>query len=115
MIIGQTTGPTENGKGWFVGPWMSAVPAAIGWADQGVNELHRHDHMNEVYLVARGWSVAIVAGQTVRLTAGDMLLVEPGEEHTFVQSSPEYLHFVVQTPFVAGDKVCLPPSDAPES
>jgi mannose-6-phosphate isomerase-like protein (cupin superfamily) len=88
MILGRTTGPTEDGKGWFVGPWMSAVPAAIGWADQGVNLSHRHNQMNEIYLVARGSSVAVVTGQTVRLTAGDMLLVEPGESHTFVESSP---------------------------
>ncbi len=105
MIVGRTDGPTTDGKGWFVGPWMSAVPVAIGWADRGVNLPHRHDQMNEVYLVARGSSVAVIAGHTLRLTAGDMLVVEPGEEHTFVESSADYLHFVVQTPFVAGDKV----------
>jgi hypothetical protein len=38
---------------------------------------------------------------------GDMLVVEPGESHTFVGSSPDYLHFVVQAPFVTGDKVDL--------
>lgn len=41
------------------------------------------------------------------LAAGDMLVVEPGEPHTFVSSSPDYLHFVVQTPFMPGDKVDL--------
>ncbi len=38
------------------------------------------------------------------LGAGDVLVVEPGEVHTFESSSPDYLHFVIQTPFVAGDK-----------
>jgi len=63
--------------------------------------------MNEIYLVARGESVAVVAGRTLHLRPGDMLVVEPGEAHTFVSSSADYLHFVVQTPFVRGDKVDL--------
>jgi len=80
---------------------------AIGWADVGVNEPHRHQQMYEVYLVARGESLAQVAGEELRLNAGDMLVVEPGEAHTFLSSSDDYLHFVVQAPFVAGDKVAL--------
>ena len=67
MIIGTVGATPEDGKGWFVGPWNSAVP----------------------------------------LAAGDMLVVESGEPHTFVSSSPDYLHFVVQTPFMPGDKVDL--------
>jgi mannose-6-phosphate isomerase-like protein (cupin superfamily) len=76
----------------------------VGWADRGVNDPHRHEQMNEIYLVARGTSVAVVNGQRVELQAGDMLAVEAGESHTFLDSSPEYLHFVVQAPFVTGDK-----------
>jgi hypothetical protein len=40
----------------------------------------------------------------VGLQAGDLLVVEPGEVHTFVDSSDDDLHFVVQAPFVEGDK-----------
>ncbi|GAB2992492.1 cupin domain-containing protein [Amycolatopsis acidiphila] len=98
---------SAGGKGWFVGPWNSLVPVVIGWADQGVNDPHRHDHMNEAYLVARGDSVAVVDGREVRLRAGDMLVVEPGESHTFIDSSDDYLHFVVQAPFIQGDKIVL--------
>ncbi|HEV7709674.1 MAG TPA: cupin domain-containing protein [Asanoa sp.] len=95
---------TSDGKGWFIGPWNSPVPAAVGWAHRGVDEPHRHDTMNEIYLVARGHSIAVVDGEEVPLTAGDMLVVEPGEDHTFRSSSADYLHFVVQTPFARGDK-----------
>jgi quercetin dioxygenase-like cupin family protein len=108
VILGSTSATPDDGKGWFVGPWKSTVPVAIGWADRGVNHPHRHDRMHEVYLVARGASVAIVAGQPVQLAAGDMLVVEPGEPHTFVSSTDDYLHFVVQAPFEPGDKVDLP-------
>jgi hypothetical protein len=62
MIIGNCGATPDDGKGWFVGPWMSAVPVAVGWADRGVN-------------------------------------------------LADYLHFVIQTPFVPGDKVDLDPSD----
>jgi len=79
----------------------------VGWADRGVNEPHLHERMNEIYLVARGTSVAEVAGQEVHLGVGDILVVEPGEPHTFVASSDDYLHFVIQAPFVRGDKTRL--------
>ena len=45
------------------------------------------------------------------LGVGDVLVVEPGETHTFLDSSTDYLHFVVQTPFVPGDKVVEPTFD----
>ena len=107
MIRRSAVGSSPGGKGWFVGPWDTDLPIAVGWADRGVNEPHRHELMNEIYLVARGESVAEVAGQEVRLTVGDMLVVEPGEAHTFISSSEDYLHFVIQTPFVGADKIRL--------
>jgi mannose-6-phosphate isomerase-like protein (cupin superfamily) len=60
--------------------------------------------MHEVYLVARGTSTALVNGVEVDLASGDILIVEPGEAHTFARSSSDHLHFVVQAPFVADDK-----------
>jgi mannose-6-phosphate isomerase-like protein (cupin superfamily) len=107
MILSNLPVTADRGKGWFVGPWNSTVPVAVGWADQGVNEPHRHDQMYEIYLVARGHSVVRVAGRDVRLGPGDMLVVEPGEAHTFLGSTEEYLHFVIQAPFVQGDKIGL--------
>ena len=61
--------------------------------------------MNEVYLVARGQSTAVVDGEEANLNVGDVLVVEPGEHHTFKENSPDYLHFVLQSPFVKGDKI----------
>ena len=60
--------------------------------------------MHEIYLVAKGQSKAVVGTVTFSLGPGDMLVVEPGETHTFIESSSDYLHFVIQTPFVPGDK-----------
>ena len=94
-------------KGWLAGPWDSGVPIAVGYANKGIAINHFHAQMYEIYLVARGSTVAIVEGHEIALSAGEMLVVEPGEVHTFGKSSPDYMHFVLQTPFVPGDKTLV--------
>ena len=91
-------------KGWLAGPWDSDLPIPVGYATAGVDEPHRHDRVFEVYCVARGQATAVVADQDVPLSCGDVLIVQPGEEHTFTWSSHDYLHFVIQVPHVPGDK-----------
>lgn len=91
-------------KGWFLGPWNSAVPVPVGYAHSGLNERHYHEQMHEIYLVARGQCTAVVNGESIVLKAGQILVVEPGEIHTFSDSTDDYLHFVIQAPFLAGDK-----------
>ncbi|MEZ4768887.1 MAG: cupin domain-containing protein [Caldilineales bacterium] len=94
----------KTAKGWLAGPWNSDLPVPVGWATQGIAKRHVHHHMYEIYLVARGTSTAIVNGQETHLQSGDVLVIEPNEVHTFSRSSANYLHFVIQAPFVAGDK-----------
>ncbi|MEZ4618339.1 MAG: cupin domain-containing protein [Caldilineaceae bacterium] len=93
-------------KGWLAGPWNSAVPVAVGYANEGIDIRHYHTEMYEIYLVAQGESVALVGEERISLRAKDLLIVEPGEVHTFVESTSDYFHFVIQTPFMPGDK-CL--------
>jgi quercetin dioxygenase-like cupin family protein len=98
-------GKAEQGvKGWWAGPWNLGIPVAVGYATTGIDEPHTHAQMYEVYLVAQGRSVARVGEQRVSLEAGSVLIVEPGEVHTFIESSPDYYHFVIHAPVVAGDK-----------
>jgi mannose-6-phosphate isomerase-like protein (cupin superfamily) len=105
-MIHQAPDRQVGHKGWFVGPWNSAVPIPVGFANAGVNEPHHHAHMFELYLVASGTSTAVVNHQTHSAPGGrPMLVVEPGESHTFTQSSEDYFHFVIQTPFMPGDKM----------
>lgn len=92
-------------KGWYVGPWNSALTVAVGYANEGIDAPHLHRTITELYLVARGWSEVRVERETVRLGSGDLLIVEPGEAHTFIASSPDYLHFVLHVP-------ALPPAEA---
>jgi mannose-6-phosphate isomerase-like protein (cupin superfamily) len=100
-------------KGWYLGPWNSDLPISLGYAPQGIDEPHAHTRITEIYLVARGTSELRVGDRTVTLTPGDVVVVEPGEPHTFLSSSPDYFHFVVQTPGLQGqeaqaERVALP-------
>lgn len=91
-------------KGWYAGPWNSNLDISVGYAYQGVDEPHRHTRITEIYLVACGTAQIQVGRQTIHLLAGDMLIVEPGEAHTFLSSSPDYFHFVIHTPGLQGEE-----------
>lgn len=91
-------------KGWYAGPWDSELPISVGYANAGIDEPHLHQQVTEVYLVARGTSVARIERDTITLSVGDMLVVEPGEAHTFLSSSPDYFHFVIHVPGIFGEE-----------
>jgi mannose-6-phosphate isomerase-like protein (cupin superfamily) len=90
-------------KGWYAGPWNSALPIAVGYANRGIDDPHLHTEIAEIYLVARGTSLLRIEQETLRLSAGDMIVVERGEAHTFLESSPDYFHFVLHVPGLAGE------------
>ena len=73
-------------KGWYVGPWNSELPIAIGYANAGIDEPHVHAQITEIYIVARGTSQIRVEQETITLHAGDLIIVEPGEAHTFLST-----------------------------
>jgi mannose-6-phosphate isomerase-like protein (cupin superfamily) len=90
-------------QGWYVGPWNSKLTISIGYADHGVDEPHFHQTMSEIYLIGSGTAEIRVEGNTILLAAGDVIVVEPGEAHTFLSSSPDFSHFVIQTPGLIGE------------
>ena len=94
---------TNHPKGWFGGPWDSDLAISVGFANEAVDDPHVHSLITEIYLVARGTSEVRVGSETIELQQGDALIVEPGEAHTFLSSSPDYLHFVVHSPGLAGE------------
>ena len=93
----QLERPLGGGKGWLAGHWNSQLSIAVGYADSGIDEPHLHSVIAEVYLVASGTATIRVELESVELKAGDLLVVEAGEAHTFVSSSPDYFHFVIHT------------------
>lgn len=92
-------------KGWILGPWNSDLTVALGYANEGIDEPHLHERITEVYMVARGSSTIQVEREAMVLQAGDVLVVEPGEAHTFLASSPDYLHFVLHLPALSPDEI----------
>ena len=76
----------QPAKGWYSELTHPALPF-IGFANQGINERHLHRELREVYLVARGSSTIVVNDNPIALHAGDVIVVEPGEVHTFIASS----------------------------
>lgn len=95
---------TTAAKGWYLGPWNSSLSASVGYAHAAIDEPHLHLRTTEIYLIAQGEITAFVEQDVVRLTAGDVLVVEPGEAHTFRDSSSDYLHFVLLLPGLAGEE-----------
>ena len=102
-------------KGWYLGPWNAGLPISIGYANSGVDEPHLHRRMAEIYLMARGQVELRVEQETVVLGPGEIVVIEPGEAHTFLSASPDHLHFVLHVPGMEGeearrDKVAVPRS-----
>jgi quercetin dioxygenase-like cupin family protein len=94
----------DRAKGWYLGAWNSELALAIGYAWEGINDPHLHRRITEIYLVGAGTAELRVEQETFQLEAGDVVVIEPGEAHTFLASSPEYFHFVLHVP-------SLPPDD----
>ncbi|MAG44506.1 hypothetical protein CL633_01320 [bacterium] len=97
----------KSPKAWFCGPWNCGLKIAIGYANQGISEKHYHKKIHEIYLVAKGTSTAMVNKKKIQLKAGDILVVEPNEIHTFIKNSSDYFHFVVHSPCVKKDKIIV--------
>lgn len=100
-------------KGWYAGPWNWDLPIAVGYAHSGVDEPHFHRHMTEIYLVGQGCSEIRVEKETIALEAGDMLVLEPGEAHTFLCHSADYFQLVLHLPALSpeasrAEKVPIP-------
>ena len=90
--------PDHPDKGWYVGTWNGTFPVPVGYARTGIDDPHLHTLVMEVFLIARGRAEIRVEHETFTVEAGDMVIVEPGEAHTFLSNSPDYFHFVLHYP-----------------
>jgi quercetin dioxygenase-like cupin family protein len=90
----------DDPKGWLAGPWESQLPIGIGYANQAIDEPHRHARTIEIFLIAEGSVTAVVDGEDVRLHAGDVLIVEPNEARSLRDATSTYRAFVLH---VGGD------------
>lgn len=97
--------PSFGEKGWYAGSWNGSFPFPIGFAATGIDEPHLHVEVTEVFLIARGSADVRIEQETTTVNAGDMLVIEPGEAHTFLSSSPDYFHFVLHYPGLRSHEV----------
>jgi quercetin dioxygenase-like cupin family protein len=102
-------------KGWYAGPWDSNLSISVGFANRGIDQPHVHSQITEIYLVARGTAEIRVEKENITLSTGDLIIVNPGEAHTFISSSPDYFHFVIHTPGLAGEKARTEKTSVPRS
>jgi mannose-6-phosphate isomerase-like protein (cupin superfamily) len=94
-------------KGWSIGPWNSSVCISVGFANEGIDDPHFHQRITEIYMVARGMIKMRVEQQTVQLSQNDVIVIEPGEAHTFLAATSDYFHFVVQSPGLVGAEAVM--------
>jgi mannose-6-phosphate isomerase-like protein (cupin superfamily) len=109
------TANADVAKGWYLGAWNSTLGISIGYANQGIDEPHLHRRMTEVYLMARGTATMQVGAHRVTLGQDELIVIDPGEAHTFLSASPDHFHFVLQIPGLQGeearaDKILVPRS-----
>ena len=97
------TADKTKAKGWLCGAWDSDLDISVGFANQGVDDPHVHRQMTEIYFMARGAATMRVERETIELVQDQVLVIEPGEAHTFLASSPDHFHFVIQTPGLYGE------------
>ena len=102
-------------KGWYFGPWDYDLGVSLGYANEGIDKPHFHQRMSEVYMVARGTAEIRIEQETVELSQGDVIIIEPGEAHTFLSSSSDYFHFVMQLPALAGDEAIADKVPVPDA
>jgi len=63
-------------------------------AGAGVPFVHYHKKNEEIYFVISGKGQAIIDGETVELTAGDWLRVEPKARRQFSAAADEGISFI---------------------
>jgi quercetin dioxygenase-like cupin family protein len=84
----------------LAGPWESPLPVGIGYANEAIDEPHRHRRTIEIFLIATGEVTAVVDGEDLRLHPGDVLIVEPNEVRSLRDATSTYRAFVLH---VGGD------------
>jgi len=66
--------------------------------------VHLHKTMHEYFYVIKGEMTLNVEGSDYRMSADDLMVVEPGERHCLTTNSDDLLLMLIMPPAVAGDK-----------
>ncbi len=94
-------------EGWRLAETGLPIQVGVKFGISPFGKGHLHRTMAEYFLLVAGTMKISVAGQTLEMEKGDMLVVEPGEKHEVLECSPDALLFLMMPPPVEGDKVEL--------
>jgi quercetin dioxygenase-like cupin family protein len=92
-------------EGWHLAETGLPIQVGVKFGASPFGKKHRHLTMAEYFLLVAGSMKLSVAGQTLAMEKGDLLVVEPGEEHEVLRCSPDALLLLLMPPPIAGDKV----------
>lgn len=88
---------------------MGARNLSVTWLElpSGAEQtLHSHEEAEQVYVVVRGSGSMSVAGDTQRVSEGDLILVPPATDHSIANDGDDELACVsVQSPPVAASEL----------
>lgn len=88
---------------------MGARNLSVTWLElpSGAEQaLHSHEEAEQVYIVVRGSGSMSVAGDTQRVSEGDLILVPPATDHSIANDGDDELACVsVQSPPVAASEL----------
>ena len=91
-------------KGLFAGPWDSNLDISLGYADTGVDIPHNQNAMMDIHFFARRDVNMLIEGVEHHFPEKSGLIIETGDLHTFVDSSPNHYHFMTQKPGPRGEE-----------
>jgi len=94
-------------EGWHLAEAGLPIQVGVKFGASPFGKRHLHKTMAEYFLLLEGELRLRVNGETTAMKKGDLLVVEPGEEHEVLGSSPEALLLLLMPPPLAGDKVEL--------
>jgi quercetin dioxygenase-like cupin family protein len=94
-------------EGWHLAEGGLPIQVGVKFGTSPFGRKHLHLTMAEYFLLAAGNMKIAVSGQTMAMEQGDLLVVEPGEEHEVLSCSPDALLLLLLPPPLAGDKVEL--------
>ena len=94
-------------EGWRLDEAGMPIQVGVKFGTSPFGKGHLHRTMAEYFLLVAGSMKISVAGQTLEIEKGDLLVVEPGEAHEVLGCSPDALLLLMMPPPVSGDKVDL--------
>lgn len=88
---------------WVIKDPDSATMLRLGVSAGKIHEpdnYHLHEEKQETYIITRGSATLKVNDKEIKVTAGDVITVDPKEKHTILNGSDDFEVYYLQLPCV---------------